>query len=61
MKDYSFIIQLTAFNWIRAYFSKKNIYTKNDFKLKVIQSLLFARDKPVLNKAGYSLPLELFW
>ena len=32
----------------------------NDFKLKIMESLLIARDKPVLNKADSSLPLELF-
>ena len=31
----------------------------NDFKLKIIESLLIASDKPVLNKADPSLPLEL--
>ena len=28
----------------------------NDFKLKIMDSLLIARDKPVLNKADSSLP-----
>ena len=32
----------------------------NDFKLNIIESLLIARDKPILNKADSSLPLELF-
>ena len=32
----------------------------NDFKLKIIESLLIACDKPILNKADSSLPLELF-
>ena len=32
----------------------------NDFKLKIMESLLTARDKPVPNKADSSLPLELF-
>ena len=32
----------------------------NDFKLKIMENLLIARDKPVLNKADSSLPLELF-
>ena len=32
----------------------------NDFKLKIMESLLIARDKPILNKADSSLPLELF-
>ena len=32
----------------------------NDFKLKIMESLLIARDKPCLNKADSSLPLELF-
>ena len=33
---------------------------RNDFKLKVVESLLIARDKPCLNKTDSSLPLELF-
>ena len=33
----------------------------NDFKLKIMESLLIAREKPCLNKADSSLPLELFW
>ena len=33
----------------------------NDFKLKIMESLLIACDKPCLNKADSSLPLELFW
>ena len=32
----------------------------NDFKLKTVESLLIARDKPILYKADSSLPLELF-
>ena len=32
----------------------------NDFKLKIMESLLIARDKPILNKVDSSLPLELF-
>ena len=32
----------------------------NDFKLKTMESLLIARDKPILNKVDSSLPLELF-
>ena len=32
----------------------------NDFKLKIMNSLLNARDKPFLNKAVSSLPWELF-
>ena len=31
----------------------------NDFKLKIMESLLVARDKSILNKADSSLPLEL--
>ena len=31
-----------------------------DFKLKIMESLLTARDKPILKKADFSLPLELF-
>ena len=33
----------------------------NDFKLKLMESLLIARDKLCLNKADSSLSLELFW
>ena len=32
----------------------------NDFKLKIMKSLLIACDKPCLNKADFSLPLDLF-
>ena len=32
----------------------------NDFKLKIMESILIARDKPILNKADSSFPLELF-
>ena len=32
----------------------------NDFKLKIMESLLIALDKPILNKGDSSLPLELF-
>ena len=32
----------------------------NDFKLRIMESLLIARDKPILNKGDSSLPLELF-
>ena len=32
----------------------------NDFKLKIMESLLIVRDKSVLNKVDSSLPLELF-
>ena len=32
----------------------------NGFKLKIMQSLLIACDKPILKKADFSLPLELF-
>ena len=38
----------------------KIVYAKNDFKLKIMQNLLIARGKSVLNKAGYSLLFELF-
>ena len=37
-----------------------SILTSNDLKLKVMESLLIARNKAVLNKADSSLPL-LFW
>ena len=33
----------------------------NDFKLKIMESLLIASNKVVLNKVHFSLPLELFW
>ena len=32
----------------------------NDFKLKIMESLLIELDKPILNKGDSSLPLELF-
>ena len=32
----------------------------NDFKLKIMECLLIARDKPILNKADSSLPLKQF-
>ena len=32
----------------------------NDFKLKIMKSLLITSDKPILNKTDSSLPLELF-
>ena len=32
----------------------------NDFKLKIMESLIIARDKPILNKKDSYLPLELF-
>ena len=32
----------------------------NDFKLKIMESLLIARDRFVVNTADFSLPLELF-
>ena len=32
----------------------------NDFKVKIMESLLIAHDKPVFDKADFSLPLELF-
>ena len=32
----------------------------NGFKLKIMESVLIACDKPILNKADSSLPLELF-
>ena len=33
----------------------------NDFKLKIMESLLIARDKPILNKTDSSLPLESYF
>ena len=33
----------------------------NHFTLKLVESLLIARDKPALNKADSSLPFEFFW
>ena len=43
-------------------FENFSLLTKksNDFKLKIMESLLIARDKSVLNKADSSLPLELY-
>ena len=35
-------------------------WESNDFKLKITESLLIAHEKPILNKADSSLPLELF-
>ena len=32
----------------------------NHFKLKIMESLLITRDKPIVKKADSSLPLELF-
>ena len=32
----------------------------NDFKLKIMESLLIAHDNPILNKPDSSLPLQLF-
>ena len=44
------------------FFENFSVLTKesNDFKQKVMESLLIARDKSILNKADSSLPLELF-
>ena len=44
------------------FFKGFSILTKesNDFKLKIIESVLGTRDKPALNKTNFSLPLELF-
>ena len=36
------------------------LWDGNDFKLKIMEGLLIARDKLVLNKADSSLHLELF-
>ena len=33
----------------------------NDFRLKIMESLLITVDKGILNKADSSVPLELFW
>ena len=43
-------------------FEEYSILTResNDFKLKIMQGLLIAHDKPFLNNADFSLPLELF-
>ena len=43
-------------------FENFSILTKesNEFKLEIIESLLIARDKSILNKADFPLPLELF-
>ena len=37
------------------------IRESNDFKSKIMESLLIARDKLCLKKADSSIPLELFW
>ena len=44
------------------YFGDFSILTResNDFKQKIMENLLIALDKPILNKADLSLPLELF-
>ena len=44
------------------FFEDFSILTResNDFELKIVESLLIARDKPILNKSDSSLPLELF-
>ena len=36
-------------------------WESNDFKLKIMESVLIVRDKPVIYKAEASLPLKLFW
>ena len=52
---------LLCFNFSPS-FEEFSILTKEstDFKLKIMKSLLIAPNKPVLNKADSSLPLELF-
>ena len=44
------------------FFEDFSILTResNDFKLKIMETLLTARDKPILNKADFSFSLELF-
>ena len=44
------------------YFEDFSILTResNGFKQKIMENLLIARDKPILNKADLSLSLELF-
>ena len=37
------------------------IKVSNDFILKIMESLLIARDQPVLNKVDSALSLDLFW
>ena len=51
---------LTTINYSPTY-DEFSILTResNDFKLKIMDSLLIARDKPCLNKALSCLPLEL--
>ena len=43
-------------------FEKFSILTResNDFKLKIMESLLIARDKSIVNKVDSSLHMELF-
>ena len=45
------------------YYEDFSILTResNDFKLKIMESLLIARDKPCLNKVDSSFLLELIW
>ena len=52
---------LLCFNYSPS-FEDFSILTResNGFKLKIMESLLIACDKPILNKADSSLPLELF-
>ena len=48
---------------VLSFFEDFSILTResNDFKLKIMERLLIAHDKPVLNKVDSSLSLELFW
>ena len=54
------ILQLLCCNYSASY-EDFCILTResNDFKLKIMESLLIARDKPYLNKVDSSLPLCL--
>ena len=47
---------------VLSFFEDFSILTResNDFKLKIMERLLIAHDKPVLNKVDSSLSLELF-
>ena len=51
------MLQLLSTLWRLSYFDQES----NGFKLKIMESLLIARGKPLLSKADPSLPSVLFW
>ena len=61
LSDMLLLFHLLCCNYSPSY-EDFSIWTResNDFKLKIMESLLIARGKPVLSKADSSLPLELF-